>query len=51
MYVGNIPKDFSKDNMKKSGLIGSVYDFSFDYDAVAVNDILELHKYLMKKMG
>ena len=26
-----------------------VYDFSVDYDAIAVDDILEIHKYLMKK--
>ena len=25
--------------------------FSVDYDAVAVNDILDIHKYLMKKHG
>ena len=35
--------------MKKTGLSGYVYDFSADYDAVAVDDILEIHKYLMKK--
>ena len=37
--------------MKKTGLIGYVYDFSVDYDAIAVNDILDIHKYLMKKNG
>ena len=37
--------------MKKTGLTGYVYDFSVDYDAVAVNDILDIHKYLMKKNG
>ena len=35
--------------MKKTGLKGCVYDFSFDYNAIAVNDILDIHKYLMKK--
>ena len=35
--------------MKKTGLNGSVYDFSVDYDAVAVDDILDIHKYSMKK--
>ena len=34
--------------MKKTGLNGHVYDFSADYDAIAVDDILEIHKYLMK---
>ena len=28
-----------------------VYDFSVDYDAIAVNDILDVHNYLMKKNG
>ena len=37
--------------MKKIGLIESVYDFSVDYDGNAVNDILDIHKYLMKKNG
>ena len=30
-------------------LTGYVYDFSIDYDSVAVNDIKNIHKYLMKK--
>ena len=35
--------------MKKTGLNEYVYDFSVDYDAIAVVDILDIHKYLMKK--
>ena len=35
--------------MTKIGFNGYVYDFSVDYDDIAVNDILDLHKYLMKK--
>ena len=46
---GNISKDFSVDNMKKAGLNGYVYDFSVDYDATAVDDILDNHKYLTRK--
>ena len=34
---------------KKTGLNRYVYDFSVDYDAIAVNDILDIHKHLMKK--
>ena len=49
LCLGNISKDFSVDNMKNTGLNGYVYDFSADYDAIAVDDILEIHKYLMKK--
>ena len=49
LCLGNISKDFSVDNIKKTGLNGYVYDFSVDYDAIATDDILDLHKYLMKK--
>ena len=48
LCLGNISKDFSADNMKKTGLNGYVYDFSVDYDANAVDHILDIHKYLMK---
>ena len=50
LCLGNISKDWSVDNMKKTGLKGYVYDFSVDYDAIAVSDILDIHKYLMKKI-
>ena len=49
LCLGNISKDWSVDNMKDTGLNGYVYDFSVDYDAIAVDDILDIHKYLMKK--
>ena len=29
--------------MKKAGLNGYAYDFSVDYDAIAVDNILEIH--------
>ena len=49
LCLGNISKDWSVDNMKKTGLNGYVYDFSAHYDAIAVDDILDIHKYLIKK--
>ena len=49
LCLGNMSKDWSVDNMKKTGLKGYVYDFSVDYNAIAVSDILDIHKYLMKK--
>ena len=49
LCLGNISKDFSVDNMKKTGLNGYVFDFSVNYDAIAVDDILDIHKYLMGK--
>ena len=42
-------KRLSVENMKKTGFSGYVYDFSIDYDATAVDDILGIHKYLIKK--
>ena len=49
LCLGNISKDWSTVNMKKFGLTGSVYDFSVDYKTVTVDDIKDIHKYLMKK--
>ena len=49
LYLGNISKDWSIDNMKKTVYNGYIYDFSVDYDATDVNDIKNIHKYLMKK--
>ena len=35
--------------MKKIGWNEYVYDFSVDYDAIAVDDMLDVHNYLIKK--
>ena len=51
MCLRNISKDVSVDNMKETRLKGYVYDFSVDYNVVEVADILDIHKYLMKKDG
>ena len=48
-FLGNISKDWSVDNMKKPGFTGYVYDFSVDYETIAVEDIKNIHKYLMEK--
>ena len=46
----NASKDFSASNIKKKTRFnGYIYDFSVDYDAVGVSNILDIHKYLMKK--
>ena len=49
LCLGNISKDWSTDNMKRTGCNGYIYDFSVDYDATDVDDIKDIHKYLMKK--
>ena len=51
LCLGNISNDWSVINMKKTELKGYVYDFSVDYDTIAVSDVLDIHKYLMKKNG
>ena len=47
LCLGNISKEWSTDNMKRTGFNG--YDFSVDYDATDVDDIKDTHKHLMKK--
>ena len=49
LCLGNISKDWSVKNMKRTGFTGYVYDFSIDYNAVTVSDILDIHKYLIEK--
>ena len=44
LCLGNISKDWSSDNMKKTGFNDYVYDFSVDYDATDVDDIRDIHK-------
>ena len=49
LCLGKISKDWSHDNMKKTEFDGYIYDFSTDYNATAVSNILDIHKYLMEK--
>ena len=51
LSLGGLSKDFEVGYMRASRLIGYVYDFNVDYSAIAVDDILDIHKYLMKKNG
>ena len=45
----NVSKDWSADNMKRTGFNGYVHDFSVDYNATSVDDIKNIHRYLMKR--
>ena len=36
LFLGNIKKTFSADNIKKKWLNGYIYDFSIDYNAIIV---------------
>ena len=54
LCLGDLSKDFEVDYMRASRLIGYVYDFSdfsVDYGAIAVDEVLDIHKYLLKKNG
>ena len=35
--------------MRKTGFNGYIYDFSVDFDATDIDDIKDIHKYLIKK--
>ena len=50
LCLGIISKDWSIDNMKKTGFNGYVYDFSVDYNATDVDEIKNIDTYLMKSM-
>ena len=50
LCLGNISKGWSTDNMRKSSFTGYVYGFSVGYDAIGVDGIKDIHKYLMKKI-
>ena len=49
LCLGNISKDSTNDDKKKTGFNGYIYDFSTDYNVINKSDILDIHKYLMKK--
>ena len=49
LCLGNISKDFTINNMAKPGLKGIVKCFSIDFNPIDTNDILDIHKYLMKR--
>ena len=48
LCLDNISKDFTIDNMKKAGWKGILNFFSVDSNPIDTNDILDIHKYLMK---
>ena len=47
LYLGNSWKYYFVGNMKQTGFYGYAFDFSVDYDPVTVDDILDIHKYLI----
>ena len=52
LCLGNIPKYWSVDNIKRTEFTGYVRDFSIAYDVTDDDDdIKDIHKYLMKKIS
>ena len=49
LCLGNISKKFAINNMKKKGLREVVNFFSVGFNPIDTKDILDIHKYLMKK--
>ena len=46
--LGNISNEFTIDNMTRTRLKGVVKFFSVDFNPIDINDILDIHKYLVK---
>ena len=49
LCLGRISIDWSIDDLKKTGSNSYDSNFSTEYDVIAVDDMLHIHKYLMKK--
>ena len=49
-YLGNVSKDFTINNMKKKNRIKRICKiFSVNFNPIDTNDILGIHKYLVKR--
>ena len=46
LFLGDISEDFSANNMNKTGLNESLYDFFVDYRAFDTSNIIYMHKCL-----
>ena len=49
LCLGKISKGWTEDSMRKSGFTGYILYFGVGYDAIDVDGILDITKYLMKK--
>ena len=50
LYLGNISKDFTANNINITGLSGYVYEFSVDYNIIDTSNIINIYKNLMKNI-
>ena len=51
LCLGNLSKDYSANSITKAGVKGSVHEFSVGYDFIDSSNIINIHKYLMKRNG
>ena len=49
LYLDNISKDLTINNMTKTGLKGVAKFSSVDFNPIDTNEILDIHRYLMKR--
>ena len=49
MCLGGLSKYYNKNSLKDTGLFGNVYDFRVDYSAIINDEILDIHKYFVKR--
>ena len=49
LCLGDTLKDTDANSFDKTSLYGHVYVFSVDYNGIAADDILDIHKFLMEK--
>ena len=49
MCLENTSKDFTANNLKKTGLSGYVYECSVDYNIIDTSNTIDNQKYLMEK--
>ena len=50
LCLGNLSTDWNNNEVKHTGLLGKVYDFVVDYEAIdGVRPIYDMHRYLMTK--
>ena len=49
LCLGNILKIFTMSNMQQTKLKESIKFFSFDFNPIGTNDVLDIHKHLMKR--
>ena len=49
LCLGNISKDLTVDNIKKTGMNGKLYNYPVSYDIIDASEIVDRYKCLMKK--